>query len=1007
MLKVRTGYSFKSAVGYIPDAMDVLVKLRDDMLRDEGGRELYGLSPAQINSMYQYAPIADRNNAYSWIKWADCAKEKDMTPVIGIEIAVVRNENDSVASFTRRPIVDYWTFYSKTDSLEPLSNLFSLATEQFYYQPLLSYRQALTAKGVIKVMGRLTHFPTFAKYWHDAEMDIDSGSVFFGVNPLTPYGLYRRMHDDEVEMVIIGDNYYPTPNDINFYHIICGRLASTRTYPGHIIGSLDIADNLPPFVYPDEIGHMLDNTNLIMSICCEAQPTKARLPAHTYTQSLRYLCQNGAEKLRVDLADPVYSERLTKELDIIKEKDFEDYFYIVYDLVTWAKERMVVGPARGSSCGSLVCYLLGITMIDPIPHQLIFERFIDLNRADLPDVDIDFPDTLRDSVIEYLQTKYGSDRSSKLGTVVSYRPKSALGLVFDAIDIPKYEYYKLSDVILKRSSGDSRFSWVLQDVFASTVPGKDIIGKYPDAILASEVEGHPSHTGQHASAVVINDQPLHRIAPIDRKKNVLQIDKKDAESINLLKVDVLGLTQLSIIDDVLKDNLGMTIYDLYEQTRSLDDPVCWEILNARKYSGLFQFNGLAVRSVAQTIPINCFGDIVIITAMARPGPLASGNAMEWILRRTGDSEVAYSHPLFEPYLKETLGVVAFQEQVMSICRDIGGMEWWEVSAIRKAMSGSYGVEYFNQYGEKFRQGATDRGMPIEVAGKMWDDLCQYGSWSFNKSHAVAYSFITYWCCWLKAYHGFEFAAATLNHEDDSFKQREILREMHKEGYRYKPVDSSHSIGKWIPFRNGDLGDVGSVNDVNADSNILLGPLTSITGIGPKTANNILGARKRGNKPTPTIRKKLQEAVTPLDSLYPITDAYKAIVDKEGLSIPKGITTIDSLRPESAGTEVFVVATISVLQHRNVNEAIIVAKRGYEDKSSLQPYYLNLRLTDDTSTINARVSRQRYDRLSPDIINRGRLNKAIYLFDCSVTSLGLFVYMYINNYLYIGDMEYGA
>ena len=636
---------------------------------------------------------------------------------------------------------------------------------------------------------------------------------------------------------------------------------------------------------------------------------------------------------------------------------------------------------------STVGYVWGITDAPPSsPPPIRME-------LDLPDIDIDFSDQHREEVIDYMKESYGEEHVSRLGTVALYRPKSALRETGGALGIPVWESGAMMDSVVKRSFGDNRADNTLEDMLSETPEGVEFIEKYPGAMIAARMEGAPRHSSQHASAVVLSRNKLSRIAPVDARSGAIQLDKKDAEDLNLLKVDVLGLTQLSIIEDTLELSEAISYPDLL--ALPLDDPKAYEILSSGRHSGIFQWNGLTVRELTSQLVngIENFEDIAALTALARPGPLISGNADDWIKRKNGTQPVSYPHPLLEPYIRDTEGIVIYQEQVMDIGREIGGLSWEQVTGLRKAMSRSLGEEYFDlNFGNDWKAGAITAGIPEKLAAKIWKDLCSYGAWAFNKSHSVAYGIISYWCAYLKAYWPFEFAAATLNHEADEDRQREILRELVKEGYTYRPFDRKSSALKWS---------VGSTKDGGRE---LIGPLTSARGVGPKTALTILGARQRGEPLSDAMEKKLSKVKTPLDSLYPIRDGLARVCpDLSKRNIHSTPISIFDLRENLDNHDVLILGTIANINPRNANATSLVASRGYEIKGS-EVMSLNIRVVDDSGSIFSMVNRRNYQRMGAPIIKRGRVGKALYAIKGTLAFDTSRKMMWINGVRYLGDME---
>lgn len=944
--RLRTGYSFRSAVGRIDDVIS--------RLKEIGAT---------------HAPITDTASTFGWVKWAKATKKLDLRPVFGVEMAVTNSINE------KKPSVDYWTFIAR-DSLVPLHELIKLATEQFRYQPLLTREQAWGRDDVSVIMGHRADFTTIPTGKHLA----------VGLSPSITKGQVKRALDAGHQLVAASDNRYPRQGQQGLYETIAGRNASTQSYPQWIMSDDEWRQHMLMIV--DTPTHLNDAMRVREAIF--EQSTATLLPAEMVhpprPKPLREMCEDGARELGCDLSRPEYSARLERELKLIAEKKYEDYFYLVADICQWARQRMIVGPARGSSCGSLACYLLKITTVDPIPYGLIFERFIDINRSDLPDIDIDFPEHRRTEVFEYVAQKYGREKVARLGTVAMYQPKSALKEAAGAMDIQPWLLNPVMDAIIERSSGDSRALQATEDTLRDTAAGREFLEKYPEILVATQMEGHPRHAGQHAAGIVITEQPVINYVAVDQRTGATMCDKKDAEDLNLLKIDALGLTQLSIFENTL-DLAKLPRDHLF--TIPLDDPAAFDVLNKKKYSGIFQFNGLALQSITDQIDVNHLNDIVAITALARPGPLNTGGTNHWIKVRTGREKETYPHPLFEPHLKSTLGVVAYQEQVMIIGREIGGLSWEDVTALRKAMSKSLGKEFFDQYGDKWKAGAREKGIPEAVLEKVWDDLCAYGSWAFNLSHALAYGLVSYYCCWLKAHYPLEFAAATLTHTDNPDTQIKLLRELASEGVEYLPADLELSSDKWTVKKGGNW-------------NHLVGPLNNVLGIGPKMMASILGARQRGEPIPERARKLLENPRTKIDSLFPIRDAFKRLMpDPKAMNIISTPANIRDVQVTGTEYEVVVFCTTENIKPKDENEEINVAKRGGRRLTGPTDA-LNLRLADDTDVIFAKVNRWDFKRLGKPIVERGRAGKALYAIKGNVPKD--FRMISVKAVKYIGDID---
>jgi DNA polymerase III alpha subunit len=888
------------------------------------------------------APIADRSSTFGFVPWTKACKDANLRPVYGVELGVSANWGE------KRPRIDNWVFLAKR-SLSDLHALVKTATSASNSKlPVLSYDEAMAAEGVFKI----------AQEHVDLDYaDFDVADVFMGITPATPLATIKAARARGAWFVAHPRNVYPRTEDMELYRVMLGRyFASTQTYPQHITSDEELRSAL--VLTGVDVSEAIERRTTILKDCVAVLETAELLKYHS-PQTLRELCWQGAATLGVDLQHPVYVERLDRELSLIAEKKFEDYFFIIADLVAWAKPRMVVGPARGSSCGSLVCYLLGITAIDPIPHGLIFERFIDITRADLPDIDLDFSDANRDQVIGYAEAKYG-ERVARLASVAIFQPKSTLARVGAALKIPTWQVNKVAETAIKRKMGDSRKSSTIEDTLVETDAGKEMLRDFPEAMIASRFEGHPDHSGIHAAGLVVTDKPVTTYVAVDMRSKTAMCNKYDAEALNLLKIDVLGLTQLSIFERIL-ELIGQEPRSGWLEKIPTNDPAAFEVLNKNRYCGIFQFDANAMRGLARQIQFDSLDDIIAATALVRPGPLASGSTQQWVDRRSGNSIVTYPHPMLQEYLEETLGVPVYQEQVLKIGRELGDLSWADVTALRKAMSKSLGAEYFSQYGDKWKAVAISKGLPADVANKFWDDMCQFGAWAFNKAHSVSYAYVSYWCCWLKAHYPVEFAAATLDAEAAPERQIALLRELAEEGIGYVPVDPEHSTDKWEAREDGRL----------------LGPLTNIKGIGPKKLATIVEARRLGS-PLPTgLTKLLDCPKTAIDSLYPIRDRLKTLYPNglEEVNIHSTPTPVSCCQPGVAGLRVVLVTPTRLLP-KDENEPVKVAKRGGKLLDG-PTAALNMFVRDDGDEMFAKIGRWKFPTIGRTVQEEGKLNKVIW------------------------------
>lgn len=867
---------------------------------------------------YEYAPISDINSTYGFVKWQDACQKHGLKPVYGVSIYV------TPAIQAKKPVTDLFKFYA-IDDIKPINDLVRKAFEQgrslprIGFTPLLKYSDLATIGNVIKVSG----YRARLEY-----MDSQDENLFVGLSPACAKGFVNRAEELGFKFFASQEARYVREEDRDFYQIAAGFNADLKTYPQHLLSMEEWQEKFYDSGLSCEAqGNAWANFSSFNQ--CTAILKKGDLLRPHSDKTLRQMCEEGIVRLGIDWPQE-YQDRLDTELEIIQGKNFDDYFFIVSDLMLWAKANMAVGPGRGSSAGSLVCYLLGITQVDPIKYGLLFFRFLDPSRPDWPDIDSDLSN--RDAAIEYLVQKYGKSRVAKLGTVGTFQAKNSTNEVAKQLTLPRFEFDNLISSLPKYAAGDIRGDKALDVALKETEIGKKLIAKYPDFALAGRLSGSPANAATHASGVILTNDDISNYVAVNATTNTTMCDLKEAEKLDLLKLDLLGLKTLEIFEKTL-ELAGLPRH--YLETIPLDDQAAFDVLNDKKFVGLFQYDGDALRYLTSQIVVDCFDDIAIISALARPGALSSGAADSWAKRKMGKESVSYPHPLIEPYLSETLGAMAYQETIMLVAREVAGMDWASVSKLRKAIGKSLGPEAMREYGDPFKEGMIKAGVPQDVTDKFWSDILGAGSYMFNKSHSVAYGMMSYWSCYLKAHFPLEFTAASLTLTDSQEKQVAFLREIAKEGVSYVPVDVDHSTDRWTVANKGD-------------KKILIGPLSSVKGLGPKKIQQILGARAR-NEPIPdSIRKLLENAKTDLDSLNPIQDAisninlYQHILDKP--------TPLEEMVPNGSWLDAYVVGLVSVCEEKDENDPKKVADRiarGQEGVLPGNPKYIEIRIDSDT------------------------------------------------------------
>jgi DNA polymerase III subunit alpha len=514
-------------------------------------------------------------------------------------------------------------------------------------------------------------------------------------------------------------------------------------------------------------------------------------------ETLRPQASRGA--LKHSLAD--YEQRLARETSIIQQMKFSGYFLIVWDFIRYARERDIpVGPGRGSAAGSLVSFAMGITDIDPLQHELLFERFLNPERVSMPDIDIDFCMNRRGEVIEYVTHKYGRENVAQIITFGTMAAKAAIKDVGRAMDIPYAEVDRIAKMVpaqlnitLDKAVADSP---QLQTAYQSDAQVRELID------TAKKLEGLVRNSGVHAAGVVISPRPLTELVPLHRTKNeeiVTAFDMKAVEKMGLLKMDFLGLTTLTILDDTLKLMIQTASCSLKLDDIPLSDGETYaRVFHKGLTSGVFQFESHGMRDVLRRYQPSSIEDLTALNALYRPGPIQGGMIDDFIDRKHGRKKIEYELPELEEILKETLGVIVYQEQVMQIANRLAGYSLGEADLLRRAMGKKIAEEMAAQR-ERFVTGAVQRGYPHKKIEKIFDLMAQFAGYGFNKSHSAAYALLAYHTAYLKTHYPVEFMAALLTsvtgNTDEVVKYINECREM---GIAVEPPDIHVSDANFTP-----------------------------------------------------------------------------------------------------------------------------------------------------------------------------------------------------------------
>lgn len=634
-------------------------------------------------------------------------------------------------------------------------------------------------------------------------------------------------------------------------------------------------------------------------------------PGETLSTHLRKLAAEGLRRrLKTEEPPQEYLDRLEYELGIIEQMDFPGYFCIVSDIIVAAKARDIpIGPGRGSAAGSLVAYSLGITDLDPIRYNLLFERFLNPERISMPDIDTDVSDKGREELIAYIVEKYGTDHVSQIITFGRMKSRGAIKDVGRALNIPIVEVNAIAKLIPAMPTPEIKdIKGALEHVpdLKAAYDGKPEIKKLVDT--AMHIEGLARHCSQHAAGVVITPKPTSDMVPVRKfgeNQVATQYSMEPVEKLGLVKMDFLGLRTLSVLDGAVKniEANGKGKIDLNEIP--IDDAKTYDMLQRGDTLGVFQLESSGMTALVRRLRPDCFEDMIALVALYRPGPLESGMVDTYVKCKHGEDTVHYLHPKLEPYMKDTYGVILYQEQVMQSAQALAGYTLGEADLLRRAM-GKKKKEVMEKERVKFVDGAVKNGVDASNAGNIFDIIEKFAGYGFNKSHSAAYGLIAYWTAWLKANYGPEYLASYLSSLIGSKMEvlGQYIRSVRDAGYPVLPPDINES--------REDFTVVGEV--------IRLG-LSAIAKVGDAAVANIIESRKKAGNFT-----SFWDFLTKIDT----RQVNKGVIEN---LIKSG--AFDSLEPNRARLLAAVPQFVDQAsrQAQNTNQASLF---GEEDEEYLMP-----------------------------------------------------------------------
>ncbi len=810
--------------------------------------------------------LTDHGVMYGAVEFYQKAKEKNIKPIIGMEAYVATNsrhsKNAGVDDKRNHLILlaKNQTGYKNLIKLTTLSHL-----EGFYYKPrvdkeiLQKYSEGIIATSAC-IAGEIPR-AVIANNLEKAEKLIREFQEMFGKenfylelgdNPsikeqgIVNDALIKLSQKTDASLTVANDVHYINKEDDKAQDILmCIQMNKTINDANRLSMLGEDYSLKSQEMMIERFKHIpeaIDNTQKIVSECnVELELGKILLPHFDVPDNLssadylQKLCQEGISE-RYGKSNETIEKRLKFELETIKQMGFASYFLIVQDFVNWAKSKnIVVGPGRGSAAGSIVSYLIGITDVDPLKYELLFERFLNPDRISMPDIDLDFADHRRDEVIKYVSRKYGEDHVAQIITFGTMAARAAVRDTGRALGIP----YSFCDKVAKAIP----MFTTLPDALANVKELKDLYSESSEAknLLdnALKLEGVARHNSTHACGVVISkgeldDYTPRQHPPQDTSSIVTQYEMHNIEDLGLLKMDFLGLKNLTVLENALKI-ISKTKEDKIDLSKiSLDDQKTLKLFQEGKTTGVFQFESSGMKRYLKKLKPTNFEDVIAMVALYRPGPLNSGMSDEFIDRKNGKKKITYKHPIMENALKNTYGVIVYQEQVMQLSKDMAGFTGGQADTLRKGM-GKKIAELMAKMKKEFVDGCLKNNISEKIAEETFTDMEKFAEYGFNRSHAVCYALIGYQTAYLKAHYPAEFMASLLTADRENIDRIAI------------EVDECRQMGIEVlpPDVNKSFVDFGVINE-NKKDEIRFG-LAAIKNVGRNIVEIIVEERKTNGK----------------------------------------------------------------------------------------------------------------------------------------------------------------
>ncbi|MBK8811491.1 MAG: DNA polymerase III subunit alpha [Acidobacteria bacterium] len=868
--------------------------------------------------------ITDSGNLYGAITFYNKLREKDVRPILGYEALLTfesRFDRTSALKPGERP---FYPVVLLARNIEGYQNLVWLAskafTEGFHHRPRIDLEILKERAGGLIALSGGEHGPVnhYLATGNRARAE-ETARIFRDI--FGPDGFYIEVQNHGIasetdrnrelaalaselgiELVATNDAFYLNEEDARAQEVLMcigeGKtmVESTRTvlgsskyyvrsapemwealggdYPQALLNTLKIAEaceldlplgdnlTLPNYPIPEDSG----------CSTIEEYFSKVVLEGFEHRRRTVWEPMDGRGTLRHSLED--YQNRIETEISMIKSMGFPGYFLIVWEFIEYAKRKDIpVGPGRGSAAGSLVAYSLGITDVDPLQYDLLFERFLNPERVSMPDIDIDFCVRGRGDVINHVTEFYGRESVCQIITFGTMASKAAIKDVGRALNMPYGDVERVAKLIPPPVRGRNvSISQAIEQVpdlkslIDTNEQVRDLVG------LARILEGCSRHASVHAAGVVISPKPLHEIVPVAESAKAeltSQYTMGDLEAVGMLKMDFLALTTLTVINDCLKNLKAKRGVKIDWSAVPLDDPATMALFAEGRTEAIFQFESSGMQEICKRLKPKELEDLAALNALYRPGPLDGGMVDDFIARHRGEKKVQYIVPAMEEILKNTFGILVYQEQIMQLAQKLAGYSLGEADMMRRAM-GKKKREEMAQHEQKFISGAVLNGVKKEKAEEIFKLMAQFADYGFNRSHSVAYAYLAFQTAYLKAHYPAYFYASVLSHEaQDSAKVYKYSKELRSAGLKLLPPDINESDEGFTPL----------------DGAVRFG-LTAIKGIGSASVHSIIDARSSG----------------PFVSIIDFIERLEAgTLNRKGMESLVNAGAFDSLRPAELTT----------------------------------------------------------------------------------------------------------